>query len=200
MYITIVTVVSSGHCDCLRIRNPPKGQWYCPACCKSPGFNNNNIKYFCDHKKNFFLLSQLSHKIINHCHMIQKYYNLLTILGNNRSCCSPAVFPKSFIKMDSRQRNEISEHTCKINVSIRVTYLPILVITYLPQNGQSTLKHTSREPNPFYLFVLSIPDAVWMKARTFFSPWWPVYGRKKLFSAPPRGFCRPRRNMFCGYQ
>ena len=28
------------HCDCLRIRNPPKGQWYCPACRKSPRFNN----------------------------------------------------------------------------------------------------------------------------------------------------------------
>lgn len=24
------------HCDCLRIRSPPKGQWYCPACCTLP--------------------------------------------------------------------------------------------------------------------------------------------------------------------
>ena len=60
--------------------------------------------------KNNVLLSQLSHKIINNYHMIQKYYNL--ILGNNRSC-SPAGFPKSFIKMDSGKGRETSDHTCK---------------------------------------------------------------------------------------
>ena len=90
------------------------------------------------------MLSHLSHKIINHCHMIQKYYNLV-----------------------DKDMKPVNIH---VNVSIRVTYLPLLVITYLPQNGQSTLEHTSTEPNPFYLFVLSIPDAVWMKARTFFLP------------------------------
>lgn len=27
------------HFDCLRIRCPPKGKWYCPSCCKLPQFN-----------------------------------------------------------------------------------------------------------------------------------------------------------------
>ena len=26
------------HCECLRIRHPPKGKWYCPACRKLPQF------------------------------------------------------------------------------------------------------------------------------------------------------------------
>ena len=70
-------------CNCLRIRNPPKEQWYCPACRKSPRFNNkkranNNTAVIIE----IILFSHSSHKIINHCHMTQKYYNL--ILGNNR--------------------------------------------------------------------------------------------------------------------
>ncbi len=27
------------HCDCLRIRSPPKGKWYCPSCVKLPQFS-----------------------------------------------------------------------------------------------------------------------------------------------------------------
>ena len=26
------------HCDCLRVRCPPKGKWYCPSCRKLPVF------------------------------------------------------------------------------------------------------------------------------------------------------------------
>ena len=32
------------HCDCLRIRSPPKGKWYCPACRKLPQFNKRKSK------------------------------------------------------------------------------------------------------------------------------------------------------------
>ena len=40
------------HFDCLRIRTPPKGKWYCPSCCKLEKFNkqkrSNFIMLFCD--------------------------------------------------------------------------------------------------------------------------------------------------------
>ena len=66
------------HCDCLRIRNPPKGQWYCHQGSIVRKRANNNTAVIIE----IILFSHSSHKIINHCHMTQKYYNL--ILGNNR--------------------------------------------------------------------------------------------------------------------
>ena len=32
------------HCECLRIRSPPKGRWYCPACRKLPQLNKRRSK------------------------------------------------------------------------------------------------------------------------------------------------------------
>ncbi len=32
------------HFDCLRIRCPPKGKWYCPSCRKLPKFNKKMKK------------------------------------------------------------------------------------------------------------------------------------------------------------
>ena len=32
------------HCDCLRIRHPPKGKWYCPACRKLPQYTKKSKK------------------------------------------------------------------------------------------------------------------------------------------------------------
>ena len=32
------------HFDCLRIRRPPKGKWYCPSCHKLPSLNRRNKK------------------------------------------------------------------------------------------------------------------------------------------------------------
>ena len=35
------------HCDCLRIRSPPKGKWYCPSCHKLPRSNKRKRKEPC---------------------------------------------------------------------------------------------------------------------------------------------------------
>ena len=33
------------HFDCLRIRVPPKGKWYCPSCCTLINLIRNNTTY-----------------------------------------------------------------------------------------------------------------------------------------------------------
>ena len=41
------------HFDCLRIRCPPKGKWYCPSCRKQPKTSGKQIAKLCSYSFHF---------------------------------------------------------------------------------------------------------------------------------------------------